>query len=113
MGVSPADDSGSAAISLPINDLRRKKRSSASAGRARRLPASAAIRIIFFHPQGLSSRETNRRRPMGSVSAASRRMIAGYAPPDAGMPDHLQSVCQSRRVGAPRHLGCKDFLTTK
>ena len=50
---------------------------------------------------------------MGSVSAASRRMIAGYAPPDAGMPVHLQSVCQPRHAGVPRHFGCKNFLTTK
>src|SRR5581483_10817636 len=50
---------------------------------------------------------------MGSIPAASRRLIAGYAPPDAGVPGHLQGVCHAELASTPRNLGCRNFLTTK
>lgn len=49
----------------------------------------------------------------GLKPAASRRMIAGYAPPDAGVPSHLQSGGQTARGAVPRNLGCNDSLSTK
>ena len=79
--------------------------------------ATRPHRIIFIlRKPGAGARgsgNTNGRRPMGSISAASRRMIAGYAPPDAGCLLCLQSVCQTARASAPQNLGCRESLTTK